>query len=146
MSMSYWMIEGVGLNVRDVEPHINTERMVKFFYEQLPDDEDLEDMIASGDYSSFDMDEYFYGNAFENLADVLCHCDDTDSITFGDDGDGGVYFYYPPSMHWYHTATEPQSEQEVIDRIVNAVQKIADMTKEEISKIIDNDLYVMGCG
>lgn len=146
MSMTYWMIEGIGLNVDDVAPHINTEKAARFFYEQLPDDTDLRDMIASDNYSSFDIEEYYYGNGFENLADVLCHCDDTDSITFCDDGDGNIYFYYPPSMPWHHTGNEPQSEQEVIARIIKAVQKIADMTEEEIKKIIDNDLYVVGCG
>ncbi len=146
MSVSYWMIEGIGLNVDDVAPHINKEKAVRFFLEQFPEESDLADMIAANDYSSFDIEEYYYGNGFENLADVLCHCDDTDSLTFGDDGDGGVYFYYPPSMPWHHTSNEPQTEQEVIDRIIKAVQKITDMTEEEIKKIIDNDLYVVGCG
>lgn len=146
MSMSYWMIEGVGLNADDVAPHINKEKAVRFFLEQLPEESDLADMIAANDYSSFDIEEYYYGNGFENLADVLCHCDETDSLTFGDDGDGGAYFYYPPSMPWHHTINEPQSEQEVIDRIIKAVQKITDMTEEEIKKIINNDLYVVGCG
>lgn len=146
MSMSYWMIEGVGLNADDVAPHINKEKAVRFFLEQLPEESDLADMIAANDYSSFDIEEYYYGNGFESLADVLCHCDETDSLTFGDDGDGGAYFYYPPSMPWHHTRNEPQSEQEVIDRIIKAVQKITDMTEEEIKKIINNDLYVVGCG
>lgn len=146
MSMSYWMIEGVGLNADDVAPHINKEKTVRFFLEQLPEESDLADMIAANDYSSFDIEEYYYGNGFESLADVLCHCDETDSLTFGDDGAGGAYFYYPPSMPWHHTSNEPQSEQEVIDRIIKAVQKITDMTEEEIKKIINNDLYVVGCG
>lgn len=146
MSVSYWMIEGIGLNADDVAPHINKEKAVRFFLEQLPEESDLADMIAANNYSSFDIEEYYYGNGFENLADVLCHCDDTDSLTFGDDGDGGTYFYYPPSMPWHHTSNEPQTEQEVIDRIIKAVQKITDMTEEEIKKIIDNDLYVVGCG
>lgn len=146
MSVSYWMIEGIGLNADDVAPHINKEKAVRFFLEQLPEESDLADMIAANDYSSFDIEEYYYGNGFENLADILCHCDDTDSLTFGDDGDGGAYFYYPPSMPWHHTSNEPQTEQEVIDRIIKAVQKITDMTEDEIKKIIDNDLYVVGCG
>ncbi len=146
MSMSYWMIEGVGLNVDDIEPHINKEKAARFFYEQFPDDAELKDMIAANNYSSFDMEEYYDGNGFENLAEVLCFCDDTDSITFGDDGEGNAYFYYPPSMPWHHTATEPQTEQEVINRIIKAVQKITDMTEEEIKKVINNDLYVVGMG
>lgn len=146
MSVSYWMIEGVGLNAADIESHINKEKAARFFSEQFPEEADLKDMVLTGDFSSFDMEEYYYGNGFENLADVLCHCDDTDSLTFGDDGEGTAYFYYPPSMPWHHTPDEPQTEQEVIDRIIKAVQKITDMTEEEIKKIIDNNLYVVGIG
>lgn len=146
MSMSYWMIEGIGLCTRDIEDHVNTEKAVRFFVEQFPDDDELLDMIAANDYSDFDMDDYFYGNGFENLADVLCHCDDTDSITFSDDGDGNCYFYYPPSMPWHHTSSEPQSEQEVIDRIIAAVKKITDMQAHEIRALINTSLYVVGMG
>ncbi len=79
--MEYWLIEGVGLNANDIEARIDREKAVRFFYEQLPEDSFLADMIAAGDYSPFDMEDYFWGNGFENLADVLCHCDDTDSLT-----------------------------------------------------------------
>lgn len=146
MSMSYWIIEGIGLNVADIEPHINKEKTVRFFSEQLPDEMDLKNIATTGDHTSFDMEEYYCGRGFENLADVLCHCDDTDSLTFGNDGEDGVYFYYPPSMPWHHTPNEPQTEQEVVDRIIKAVQKITDMTKEEVEKVIDKELYVVGAG
>ena len=32
MSMSYWIIEGIGLNAQDIKPYINTEKAVRFFY------------------------------------------------------------------------------------------------------------------
>jgi len=146
MSMSYWIISGIGLKSESIVPFISTEKIVRLFCEQLPDDPDLADMVSSGDYSSFDVEDYLYGGGFENLSDVLCHCDDTDTITFGDDGDGGDYFYYPPSMPWHHVENEPQSEEEVVSRIVNAVQRITDMTEEEIKNIVDTELYVVGFG
>lgn len=147
MSMTYWMIEGIGLKVSDIKPHIDKEKAARFFYEQFPDNTELGDMVISGNCSDFDMEEYCYNRlGFDNLASVLCYCDDTDSLTFCDDGDGSLYFYYPPSMPWERTSNEPQSERDVIDRIVKAVQKITDMTYEEIEKLIDNDLYVVGIG
>ena len=146
MSMSYWMIEGIGLHVRDIMPYVNKEKAARFFYEQFPDDYDLADMVALNDYSSFDMEAFYHDNGFENLADVLCHCDDTSSTVFGDDGDGNVYFYYPPSMPWRRRDSEPQSEQEAVDRIIKAVQKITNMSREEIQAVIDTDLYVAGMG
>ena len=110
MSTSYWMIEGIGLRALDVKPYINIEKAARFFHAQYPDDSDLAAMIAANDYSSFDLESFYRSNGIENLADVLCHCDDTDSTIFGDDGGGNVYFYYPPSMPWHRSDTEPQSK------------------------------------
>lgn len=150
MSMCYWTIEGVGLNVDEVAPYLNKEKIIRFLTEQLcnePDTvADLNQMLTSGDFSEFDIDDYLYGCPFENLADLLTHCDDTDSITYGDDGEGGYYFYYPPSMPWEMRDTEPKSVREVHDRIIAAVQKIIDLQPEEIDRLIDDDLYVVGCG
>lgn len=146
MSMSYWMIEGIGLNVQDIKPYINMEKAVRFFYGLFPNDPDLADLIAANDYASFDLETFYQGNGFDNLADVLCHCDDTSSLIFGDDGDGNVYLYYPPSMPWHRTETEPQSEQEVVARIIKAVLKIADMSEDKIKEAIDVDLHEVGAG
>lgn len=147
MSKAYWIIEGIGLKASDIEPHIDKEKAVYFLCKHFPVETELGDMIISGNYSDFDMEEYCYNRlGFDNLASVLCYCDDTGSFTFRDDGEGNSYFYYPPSMPWYRAFNEPQSERDVIDRIVKAVQKIADMTYEEIEKLIDNDLYVVGMG
>lgn len=129
-----------------IEPNINKEKVVRFFFGQHSGSSWLQEIIESGDYSAFDMDDLYYGFGFENLADVLTHCDETDSIIFGSDGEGEWYFYYPPSMPWHHTSTEPKTEHEVINRIVAAVQKITDMSTEEIVRHIDTELYVLGTG
>lgn len=39
MSVSYWVIEGVGINVNTIRPYLNKEKLVQFLTEQLPDDE-----------------------------------------------------------------------------------------------------------
>ena len=80
----------------------------------------------------FDADAICDYGGFDNFADVLCHCDETDTLTYGDDGEGVCYFYYPPSMPWHRVANEPDSEEEVVERIIRAVQKITDMSRSEI--------------
>jgi hypothetical protein len=42
--------------------------------EQLPDEEI--------DEEGFELDDFLYGNAFENIADFLCCLDDDDIFTF----------------------------------------------------------------
>jgi hypothetical protein len=50
--------------------------------EQLPDEEI--------DEEGFELDDFLYGNAFENIADFLCCLDDDDIFTFGDSGMGNT--------------------------------------------------------
>lgn len=146
MSVSYWMIEGVGIDTDKIEPFLNREKLARILFEQLPDDEGLASIIENKQYSELDVNDFLYGEPFDNLADLLTHCDDTDSITYGDDGDGGAYFYYPPSMPWHRTDNEPDTIEEVHRRIIAAVQVIADLTDDEIETMIDDDLYVVGIG
>lgn len=146
MSMCYWMIEGIGINVDSIIPHLNKRKLIKMLEEQLPDDEDVKQWKNRRDLNAFDIDDFLYGNPFQNLADLLTHCDDTDTITYGDNGDGGVYFYYPPSMPWHHKENEPQSVKEVHKRIIDAVMKVTDLTAKEIEPMISDDLYEYGCG
>lgn len=146
MSVSYWMIEGIGIDTDKIEPFLNKEKLARMLLEQLPDDEELASIIENKQYNELDVNDFLYGEPFNNLADLLTHCDDTDSITYGDDGDGGAYFYYPPSMPWHRTDNEPDTIEEVHRRIITAIQVIADLTDDEIETMINDDLYVVGIG
>lgn len=146
MSVSYWMIEGVGIDTDKIEPYINKEKLAKMLLEQLPDDEELLEIIANKKYDELDLRNFLYGEPFENLGDLLSHCDDTDSITYGDDGESGSYFYYPPSMPWHRMQGEPETLEEVHRRIIKAVQAITNLSNKEIEAMIDDNLYVVGVG
>ena len=146
MSVSYWMIAGVGIDTDKVEPHLDKEKLAKMLLEQLPDDEELLEILASKQYDNLDVRDFLYGEPFENLGDLLTHCDDTDSITYGDDGESGSYFYYPPSMPWHRVPDEPETLEEVHRRIIKAVQVVTNLSDKDIETMIDDDLYVVGIG
>lgn len=141
MNVSHWLITGIGIRANDIEPRIDETKAIQFLYEQFPDAVDLEIIFHDNDFTAKDLGQCC---GFDNLANVLCHCDDTDTLTYGDDGEGNQYFYYPPSMPWHHVFNEPKSENDVIDRIVAAVQKITNMSRDEIVNLIDTNLYVVG--
>ena len=138
MSASYWICEGVGIRANQLCPFLNTQKCVQLLKKQMPGEEISEDR--------FDIDDYLYGEPFENLADVFTFCDDTDSITYADNGDGECYFLYPPSYPWERTENEPSSIAEVHERIIKAVLRLCDMTREQVEDLIDNDIYDYGCG
>ena len=138
MSTVYWMCEGIGIRTNDLYPFLNERKCINAIKEQLPDEEI--------DADDFDIDDYFYGEPFQNLGDLLCHVDDTNSLTYGDNGDGEYYFYYTPSYPWDRGENEPSSIAEVHERIISAVLRLCDMSREKIEEIIDDDIYDYGCG
>lgn len=158
MSMSYWMIEGIGIAADKVYPHLDGKKVAWLLHEQFTDDERIAEIVNSGRYENLNLnpcvyldagvnlEDFFHGKCFDGgLGDLLCHCDGTDTLTFCDDGVGNEYFYYPPSMPWHRTDTEPDSAEEVHRRIIKAVQKVANLTDAEIDAMIDDDLYEVGC-
>lgn len=138
MSMSYWMNEGVGIRCDDIFDHLDKHKCYLVVQEQLPDEEI--------DEEGFELDDFLYGNAFENIADFLCCLDDDDIFTFGDNGDGQYYFLYPPSYPWGRRENEPKSLEEVHSRIVSILLKVTDLTPQEAEALIDDDIYEYGCG
>ena len=63
MSTVYWMCEGIGIRTNDLYPFLNERKCINAIKEQLPDEEIDED--------DFDIDDYFYGEPFQNLGDLL---------------------------------------------------------------------------
>lgn len=150
MSISYWMIEGVGIDVDKIMPYLNHDKLLDLLAEQLPKDNDVLVLVKSrentGKCPEFNIDDYLYGQPFDNFADLLTHCDDTDTITYGDNGDGSCYFYYPPSMPWELREDDPKTIEEVHRRIITAVKKVSDISEAELENMIDDELYVVGIG
>lgn len=146
MSVSYWVIEGVGINVNTIRPYLNKEKLVQFLTEQLPDDELVIEFEKKGTCCDLNIDDFLHGDPFDNLADLLTFCDDSNSLNYGDDGESNEYLYYPPSLPWHRTGNEAETIEEVHRRIIKAVQRVTDLSDEEIEQMIDDELYVVGIG
>lgn len=138
MSLCYWWNEGIGVRCEDIYPILDDKKCIAEIRAQLPDEEI--------DEEGFDIDDYFYGEPFENLADLLCHVDDSGLMTYGDTGDGEYFFFYTPSYPWERRENEPQSIEEVHEHIINAVLRLSSATREQIEAIIDNDISEVGYG
>lgn len=140
MSTDYWVIQGVGIDTDDIV--FSNEKLKQMIMERPPYNKALAKKLHRGE---FDIDDYLYGSYFENIADLLTFCDDTDTLTYGADGDKS-YFYYPPLMPWELSRNDPSDIEGVYENIINAVQKVSDMTADEIKALIRDDLYVVSCG
>lgn len=145
-----WAIIGIGLNADRVEPYLDKDKVLDLLFEQLPNEAEVRELIHrrnnKEDYS-FDIWDFTgaSGSPFDGVADLLTYCDDTDSLTFGYCGYSDGYLYYPPSMPWHMTETEPKTPEEVHRRIIAAVQKITTLGAEEIEALIDDELSLVTC-
>lgn len=135
MSFEYSICEGIGIKASQLFPHLNTEKCIMVVKEQLGED------FEESSLEQFDIRDFLYGDPFENLADLLCHCDDTGTLTFKENGDGECFFYYPPSYPWMRQENEPTNSKDVHERIKKAILKICDLSDAEMESLIDEDLY-----
>lgn len=150
MSVSYWVIRGVGICAEDVTHALNKKKLVLKLLELLPDEDSqelLQHIISDDRYEKFDVEgEFCFGNPYENIAELLVECEGTMSFTYADDGFSRSYFYFPPTMPWSYLESDPKTLEEAHRRIIMAVQTITDLSAEEIEELIDDDLYVVGEG
>ncbi len=145
MSHYHWIVQGVGIDTSKVKPYIDGEKFANVLYDYSDYNKKLYDGVKDTDFGRKDGSaDYLLRPAceFDNLAELLTFCDDTNSIVYTYDGKGNSFFHYPPSMPWERTETEPQTIKEVHNRIIEAVKKITSLTDDEIDKMIDDDLYV----
>lgn len=146
MSVSYWVIEGIGIDADQVEPFINKKKLANMLLRKCPNHEGLMRIHTNQAYDELNVEDFLYGTPFENLGELLVYCDDTYSLVYGDDGADSSYFYYPPSMPWNRRDNEPDTLEEVHRRIIKAVRSITDLSAADIEKMIDDHLYVVGIG
>lgn len=146
MSISYWMIDGIGIDTDKLRGKLDYKKVVDLLVKWWGEDDDLLEMQETACYDELDLDSFFDGAFCDNLGDFLCMCDDKKVMTYGDNGDGGVYFYYPPSMPWQRGPNEPKSIDEVHQCIIKAVQCVTNLTEDDIEVMINDDLYVVGIG
>lgn len=50
MSVSYWMIEGIGLIADDIAHRIDRAKAAKFLHEQFPERQDADEVCRSKDF------------------------------------------------------------------------------------------------
>ena len=143
MSVCHWVVEGIGLEVGKLWNYLSKEKCLAFLENECGYEFTDEE---KKNFSIDDEFEDFIDGKYMNVAEAFCACDETGFMTFGDDGDGGCYFIYPPKYPWQCKENEPKSIDEVHKIIKDAVHKLCDISDEELEYLIDNDIYEYGCG
>lgn len=138
MSVETWICSGIGLRSSVIYPYLDMNKCREVIQTQLP-----EETVPR---NRFNLDDYIDGSPYYGLGDFLTALDDTDTITYGDNGNGEQFFYYVRSYPWEHLPNEPKTLGEVHERIIDAVSKVCNLSREKIDSLIEDDIYEEGWG
>lgn len=148
-----WGIKGIGINASDILPYIDKSRVADILIanDDNEDDpiaketmEEIRKMKETGDYTEMDVSQFVSDCGWRNVSSLLAYCDDSHTLcgSWVPNGEEG-YFFYESSMPWDRFYNEPSCIEDVHNRIVEAVQQIADMTESQIETLIDDKLDVI---
>lgn len=93
MSMTYWMIEGVGIKTDAIWNRLDDKKVVQFLAQEFPDEvtsmeaEAALAAIARGESCPINIRDYLHGEPLDSLGEAIALCDDTEILTYGDDGE-----------------------------------------------------------
>lgn len=150
MSTCTWVIEGVGIPFSKVLPNIALDKFIagveRCSHKAEREIEALREEIATNYHAS--VEEFIAETEDEFAARMLTvgallFGDEHQSLVYSTDTEAEGYIYYPPSMPWERKEDEPTSIEEVHDRIVKAVQSVANMDEADILSLIDDELFIV---
>ena len=142
MSMSYWGITGFGLCMDDIYPALKQDAVKEKIKEMFKaiDTEGIDDVENILD------DDWFYGDPFSNFAEFLIDAYDSKKIlTWDDDGNNRSFLLYEPPYPWRLKEEDPKSSDELIEYMVDILQNVVDLPRDEIAKKLDY-ISTWGCG
>lgn len=139
MSMHYGAVYGYGIAVDGLGDRIVSDKFVKFAKEKGLWLDEYDDRIDSDYIDStliLDCLETYYMSLEEMFADV----DETGLLDYDSGMENGGYLLYYPSYPWSNNcwtlAKPPETREQVDDAIVKAIQKLTDLTEDEIESRI----------
>ena len=138
MSMSYWSLQGVGLNAEELKPYLNTQRCIDLYRKIYPDEEI--------NLSDADDEDFLFRDMFDNIGDLLWCADESNTLSYSCNGDGVWFFLYEPTFPWNRNENEPRTLQEAHKLLIDAVVRVCDLDRTEVERMIDDDLYEYGFG
>jgi len=136
MSVSYWGIVGYGVCIDNLYKYLDHEKINKIVRKlnlhYTFDDDVLED-------------DTFEGAVYDCFAEFLCDLDDDNIFNWDDDGNGRSFFLYMPSYPWQRKENEPQTLNQVRDRMVKLLKIVCDASSEDLYNTLG---YISdwGCG
>ena len=122
MSMSYWMIRGLGFSMDKVAEFLDAERLLEALGRKEPpiSPEDIDGWPGMDNagrlHALIELQNVQFG-----FADIIGDSDPLNLLSYGNDGDCGSYLFYEPCLPWEMRKNECNTEQAAKDHICDVV-------------------------
>ena len=131
MSWTYGVAAGYGVDVLQYRDRIDEKKFFDFIKEKGIYDEECNE-----------VDDYI-GNQFVGYSGLFEYCDESGILSADNGDDYKEWLFVEPVFPW-SVGKNVKTKEEAKELIIKAVQKITDLTAEEIEKDIDyfQDIYM----
>ncbi len=149
MSLSYWMIVGLGLSMKELFPYLQASKIRQRLREQKGSDLNMEDTALWGKINDTErfklLLEYLTGDF--QFADLIAQSDGRHLLSYANDGEDNTYLYYEPSYPWEREEKEFRTEEEAKEYICSIVLPFAgDQVKRKDILALIGEICEVGCG
>ena len=149
MSMSYWMIYGLGFSMDDLAPYLDADKIRQKLLEQKSisiTSEDAARWEKINDWARLELLQDCTDTSF-GFADLMAESDQKHLLSYGNDGENGSYLYYEPSYPWDRKEQECQTEEAAREHICDVTMPFVgdDVMREDILNLI-YEVNQVGCG
>lgn len=139
MSMSYWMIFGIGFEVADLMPYLDPEKIRQGLADKQIrlNEADLAKWDTLNTNGRIELLEEYVDSNF-GFTDLMAESDEKDLLSCGNDGDNGRYLYYEPSYPWQKKEHECELEASAREHLCNVVMPFVldDTPREDVLGLI----------
>lgn len=139
---------GIGLKVKNITPYFVKSKVIREILDQVGEFIDAEyanelrRIYRTGRDEKVVTEDVIYQAGYNSSAEFLMWCDVSDIISCGKDLSGDECVFFARSMPWERVENEPESIDEVYSRIVEMVQRVTNMTADQIADLIIDGLVV----
>lgn len=149
MSLSYWMIVGLGLSMKELFPYLQASKIRQRLREQKGSDLNMEDTALWGKINDTErfklLLEYLTGDF--QFADLIAQSDGRHLLSYANDGEDNTYLYYEPSYPWEREEKEFRTEEEAKEYFCSIVLPFAgDQVKRKDILALIGEICEVGCG
>ena len=100
MSFTYWEIEGLGFDMKEIRPMLDAEKLRPFILDSIDCDLDDSHPEIQTYRDAENLERLAYLEEYVSLAEVLSMSDDKNLIEHANDGEDGSFLIYQRQYPW----------------------------------------------